>query len=171
MILVIGGAYQGKEKWTRTKFLVKDDEFFHARRVLDSFEVKYEDRLSVAKESIRNKKKVDDDISIEMTKHLIQELSDCLADNNYKVFTGLHHISKYVVKNEDVIDEQLLFESMKNLLQGYILIGEDISQGLVPMDVEERNWREANGRLLIKLAGVAKEVYRVFVGIGKRIDA
>ena len=46
---------------------------------------------------------------------------------------------------------------------------QDMSQGIVPMDKEERAAREMNGRLMIYLAGEADEVVRVFCGIGERI--
>ena len=54
--------------------------------------------------------------------------------------------------------------------QDKILIIRDISQGIVPMEAEQRAWREMNGRLMIYLAGEAEQVIRVFCGIGKRID-
>ena len=50
-----------------------------------------------------------------------------------------------------------------------IVIMNDVSQGLVPMDADERAFREANGRALIKLAEAADRVYRVFLGIENRI--
>ncbi len=50
-----------------------------------------------------------------------------------------------------------------------ILICTDISRGLVPMDVTERAWREANGRCMNRLAAAADEVYSVFCGIEQRI--
>ena len=62
-------------------------------------------------------------------------------------------------------------EREKELPQGreVIIIMNDVSQGLVPMDPVERAYREANGRAMIKLAGEASAVYRVFCGIGTRI--
>lgn len=50
-----------------------------------------------------------------------------------------------------------------------VIIMDDISQGLVPMDPVDRAYREANGRAMIKLAKEATAVYRVFCGIGTRI--
>ena len=50
-----------------------------------------------------------------------------------------------------------------------VLIMEDISQGLVPMDPKERAYREASGRLMTRLAKAADEVYRVFCGIPTRL--
>jgi len=54
-------------------------------------------------------------------------------------------------------------------LNDKILICDDISSGVVPIDPEMRSWRETVGRCLIMLSGHADEVIRVFYGIGSRI--
>lgn len=56
------------------------------------------------------------------------------------------------------------FEHAKNLEHG-VVISDDISCGVVPIDKTERAWREANGRLLIKLAENSEHVTRVFCKI------
>ena len=53
--------------------------------------------------------------------------------------------------------------------QNCILISDDISQGVVPIDAEMRAWREETGRMLNYLAGKADHVHRVFLGIGQVI--
>ena len=50
-----------------------------------------------------------------------------------------------------------------------VIICDDISQGLVPMDPVDRAWREMNGRTLLYLAGIAERVERVFCGIPQRL--
>ena len=50
-----------------------------------------------------------------------------------------------------------------------IIIIEDISQGVVPIDTKERAWREANGRVMALLAKEATSVIRVFCGIPQQI--
>ena len=50
-----------------------------------------------------------------------------------------------------------------------ILIGQDFSCGLVPMDAEMRLWREAHGRMHNLLAGRAERVVRMFCGIAQVI--
>ena len=50
-----------------------------------------------------------------------------------------------------------------------VIIMNDVSQGLVPMDPVDRAFREANGRAMIKIAAAANGVYRVFCGIGVKI--
>ena len=46
-----------------------------------------------------------------------------------------------------------------------VLIADDISCGIVPLDLLERTWREASGRLLSSLAAQADTVTRIFCGL------
>lgn len=61
------------------------------------------------------------------------------------------------------------FDERREAWQGKILIMTDVSQGIVPMEPELRAFREMNGRLMLLLAAEADEVHRVFCGIGKRV--
>ena len=54
-------------------------------------------------------------------------------------------------------------------LKGKIIICDDISCGVVPVERETRIWRETMGRALTLLSKNADEVVRVFCGIGSRI--
>ena len=54
-------------------------------------------------------------------------------------------------------------------LKDKILIVNDISQGIVPMERENRDWREMTGRAMLFLSKEADEVYRVFCGLGSKI--
>lgn len=61
------------------------------------------------------------------------------------------------------------FKASREQWKDCVLIVNDISQGVVPVDKKLRAAREANGRLMIYLAREAEQVHRVFCGIGKRI--
>lgn len=50
-----------------------------------------------------------------------------------------------------------------------IIISDEIGNGIVPMDKDERRWREETGRLLCKIAQRAESVWRVTCGIPVRI--
>ena len=50
-------------------------------------------------------------------------------------------------------------------LRDKVIISDDISQGVVPMDATEREWREMTGRCLVSLGQQADKVIRVFCGI------
>ncbi len=60
------------------------------------------------------------------------------------------------------------FELVQNI-GDLIVISDDISCGIVPIDKTERAWREANGRLLIRLSKESEHVTRVFCGIPQRL--
>ncbi len=55
------------------------------------------------------------------------------------------------------------------LYRDVIFIANDISGGIVPMEPSLRAWREACGRMNLKLAGEADEVWRLFCGISQRV--
>lgn len=50
-----------------------------------------------------------------------------------------------------------------------VFICADISCGVVPMEPEEREWREMTGRLLNWLSGEAETVTRVFCGLPQEL--
>lgn len=54
-------------------------------------------------------------------------------------------------------------------LKDKILIVNDISQGIVPMERDQRDWREMTGRAMLYISKEADEVYRVFCGLGSKI--
>lgn len=53
--------------------------------------------------------------------------------------------------------------------EGFLVISREVGSGVVPMEREERCWREETGRMLTRLASLADEVYRVFCGIPVRL--
>ena len=50
-----------------------------------------------------------------------------------------------------------------------VVICDDISCGVVPIDPLERKWREATGRALVELTKSADEVVRMFCGIPTKL--
>lgn len=60
------------------------------------------------------------------------------------------------------------FEHAENI-EEKIIISDDVSCGVVPINKTERAWREANGRLLIKLSEKSEHVYRIFCGLSQRL--
>ena len=61
------------------------------------------------------------------------------------------------------------WKAQREQLQDKILISDDISCGVVPIDAEIRAWQEATGRANNYRAGEADRVWRVFCGIGQVI--
>ncbi len=64
-----------------------------------------------------------------------------------------------------------IFEEIKAMTaEGqWVIIADEIGNGVVPMSEDERTYRETCGRIMIDLAKEASEVYRVVCGIGQRI--
>ncbi len=50
-----------------------------------------------------------------------------------------------------------------------VIVSDEVGYGIVPVEAEERAWREACGRACTVLAAQADEVTRVCCGIGRRI--
>ena len=59
------------------------------------------------------------------------------------------------------------FDAHRDEWKDKILIGVDLSAGVVPMEAELRLWRDENGRLNNELASQADRVIRMFCGIGQ----
>ena len=64
------------------------------------------------------------------------------------------------------MDAVVWFQTHREWWTDTVLICRDISGGIVPLQAEDRRWREETGRLLQSLAGEAEHVYRVFCGLG-----
>jgi len=67
------------------------------------------------------------------------------------------------------IDTMAYLQERLSELKNKVVICDDISCGVVPVDPETRRWRETTGRCLALLSKNADEVVRVFCGIGSRI--
>ena len=58
-----------------------------------------------------------------------------------------------------------LYRRFLPLFRDSILISREIGSGIVPMDPEERAWRERHGALVQKIAAQSKCVVRIFCGL------
>ena len=88
-------------------------------------------------------------------------------DFGKKVIYGLEKFIYGYEKRGQSADEYI--RAQLPLMNDKIIICEDISRGLVPMDKLERAWRETNGRVVNAVAAEADEIYTVFCGIESRI--
>lgn len=53
----------------------------------------------------------------------------------------------------------------KKLLEKKVVICDEVGSGVVPLDPQQRQWREAAGRLCCALAEQAEAVIRIYYGI------
>ncbi|MCR4797340.1 MAG: bifunctional adenosylcobinamide kinase/adenosylcobinamide-phosphate guanylyltransferase [Lachnospiraceae bacterium] len=85
------------------------------------------------------------------------------------VFDKLHLFIKQCLE-EDKSEAQILEEIRKRIQTGdWVIISDELGNGIVPMDEGDVRWREVTGRILIELAREADRVYRVILGMGQRI--
>ena len=83
-----------------------------------------------------------------------------IVPNGYKIYCHAERVMRGTDKSAEEIAE-LFFEKE-------IVICEDITCGIVPIDAVDREWREDAGRLMQALAA-NRRVYRVICGIGEEI--
>ena len=92
-----------------------------------------------------------------------EELCDCTDAVPDPSKRALCHVEQYVLRCvREGRDETALLDAP---LDDKILIFDDISCGVVPMDAETREWREAVGRMNAALAARADTVTRIFCGL------
>lgn len=121
MIVIIGGAFQGKMDYAKNEFDLKERDVFHCSG------------------------------------------EDMVIDFDKKVINNLERFTLACVRED--IDPKECLEEYIDRLKDKIIICDDISQGVVPMDETERAWREATGRCLVYLGQQADRVVRIFCGL------
>ncbi len=88
---------------------------------------------------------------------------------NAKYFNQLHLFIRKRLENGKE-QAEILSEIKEEISEGqWVLISDEIGNGVVPIELFERQWREVTGRILISLAKEATEVYKVVCGIGMKI--
>jgi adenosyl cobinamide kinase/adenosyl cobinamide phosphate guanylyltransferase len=75
-------------------------------------------------------------------------------------------VQKTVAAGEDPAEK---LEILLTRNPGLIVLCDEVGCGVVPMDREERVWRETVGRLCCRMAGQAERVDRVFCGLAMRL--
>lgn len=146
MNLVFGGAYQGKLDFAKNEFGLSNGDVLNMADLCQMARTKNDQDLNYGVDAVINQ-----NIRTAKCAYGLDEYIRLMIDR------GL---------DSDAWIEELI-EGVKELET--VIIMNDYSQGLVPMDAEDRKFREANGRAMIKLAESAENVYRVFCGIGTNI--
>ena len=90
------------------------------------------------------------------------DVFDCAAQplSEWNGQTILYHLEALV--------SQSLQETVSNW-QDCILITQEVGCGLVPISAEDRQWREAVGRMNAQLAAQAETVERIFCGLSMQL--
>ena len=84
---------------------------------------------------------------------------------HWRICTG----KAYLCHRQDGADVRALTGQLLLEHPDCIIISDEIGNGIVPMEHEEREYRELTGRLLCELANKADRVERIVCGIGERI--
>ena len=82
----------------------------------------------------------------------------------------VRHIEEFTlwcVRNGE--DPIAYFKAHETEWQNSVLICRDIFCGVVPMEAENRAWREQTGRLCAYLSGEAQRVSRIFCGLEQKL--
>jgi len=124
MILIFGGAYQGKLAYALERFKANESDVY----------------------------KCGDDVNMPKDKKIIYEIDKWILA---------------LVKND--IDIEKAVRQFIDGNRNAIVICNDISSGVVPIDPELRKWREAVGNSLAMLSRISDEVIRLFCAIPTRI--
>ena len=90
-----------------------------------------------------------------------------LPDLSAKCITHLERFALCCLRQGQESKTVLLEE--KDRWKDSVLICDDISCGVVPLDAETRAWREACGRMLSALSMEAETVTRIFCGLPQRL--
>lgn len=82
----------------------------------------------------------------------------------------IDHLHLWVKKQlEEQNDPETALRTFLEKQTNWILISDEVGNGIVPMDTLEREYRERAGRMLITVAQQADEVIRVVCGIGQKL--
>ena len=95
------------------------------------------------------------------------ELFNLTKKNEWLIVNRFHKwVNKELKENRNPEEELEAF--LKKGVR-FVIISDEIGNGIVPVDAFERDYRERTGRMLIMLASQADEVVRVICGIGQKI--
>ena len=125
MILIFGGAYQGKLDYALSRFGASESEVYRC---------------------------CDENAGQPGARKIIYELDKWILALVKKGADTDGGVKRFIKENRDAV-----------------VICNDISSGVVPMDVEMRKWREVTGRALSEIARESDEVIRLFCGLPTRL--
>ncbi|MDN6196064.1 MAG: bifunctional adenosylcobinamide kinase/adenosylcobinamide-phosphate guanylyltransferase [Atopostipes suicloacalis] len=141
MQIVIGGAFNGKAEWVKDNYEASHPLEWINLRENEAF------NLSEAKESILVFQGIEEWTKIYLKDHSI--------DGAREIF-------------REWIQELLNWEKKKDQ-HHLILIANDISKGIVPVDKKDRDWRDLTGWFYQDLVEEAERVDEIWYGISRQL--
>jgi adenosylcobinamide kinase / adenosylcobinamide-phosphate guanylyltransferase len=138
---VTGGAFNGKSKWVREQYQ------------LDDLEHTWVSAYKGEKIPDLHGKKI---IVLEGIEVWIREVTRCIPADACRE------------KWQSLVREWMKWESMDEERK-LVLIGNDISKGIVPIAPEDRLWRDATGCVYQDLVSAAERVDVIWYGISQKL--
>lgn len=156
MILIIGGFAQGKLHYVEQHYVQREDR--QEVPVLDgTLRLASDSKITWATESA---------VETMPGKQTEQPTGRQTAGPQVIV----NHLHRYIREQlRQGTDPEAMIANFYKEYPDCILICDEIGNGIVPMEAEERTYRECTGRILEGLAAQADEVERVVCGIGQKI--
>ncbi len=90
------------------------------------------------------------------------DYDDADIPKGYRAYEHVERVIRTKLKNGESPETVSFFDGTE------VIIIEDITCGIVPMDALDRKWREETGRFMQRLGG-DRDIYRVFCGRGVQI--
>lgn len=82
------------------------------------------------------------------------------------VINHLHRIIRELLDEGSTEDQiRALLLELKDKDYETVFIANEIGNGIVPMNPEDREWRDVTGRILVAIAAASDEVVRIYCGI------
>jgi hypothetical protein len=143
MILIFGGAYQGKKEYVISRYKITDAQIYNCENPDN-----YRDSCIAGGAG---------------------ELRD--AAGSFPVADHLEAWILREIREKRNPEKELQAVLDSGCLDDQIVICADITQGVVPIDADMRKWRDQTGKCLQLLASRADEVVRVFCGLAETVKS
>lgn len=99
-------------------------------------------------------------------------VEDLLTENREGRTKGFICLNQFHLCMRQWMKEDKNYEEALNFIvsnPSWLIIADEVGNGIVPIDKFERKWREETGRALCKIAKEADVVYRIYCGIPEKI--
>lgn len=136
MILIVGGAFQGKTAYAKDKYGICEEEIIFC-----------------------------DDVT--QCEELVQYIRQEKSLRNIRCITRLQLLIRRL--QQESVDIEKAMEALLTYRQDIILLMDEVGLGIVPLQREDRDYRELVGRAGCFLAKRASKVERVLCGVGRII--
>lgn len=144
MHFITGGAFNGKRSWVETTYELKNS---NRHRWISAYS---NDSLPEALENIS-----EETIVIEGVETWIR--NELLYHKN--------PLNKW----DKLLEDWISFETQEN--RRLVLIGSDITKGIVPVTREEREWRDLTGRCYQQISTKADRVDLIWYGLNQQLKS